>query len=210
MGLPVDGQGAGSEAEEPVEGMTLAETLRTGAFWAFALGGFLFNAAYSGITLFNESILREQGYTGSPSGPLVVIVFTGLAANFLAGWLARRWPVNRILAVGMVLLALSLLLLPQLRSQGVAMLYAAAVGISGGIVTVIFFSCWSKTFGRLHLGRIQGAAQGITVLASAAGPLLLADVFERTGSYTGVFLAIAALAVVLAAFCWVVPLPSRK
>jgi hypothetical protein len=110
----------------------------------------------------------------------------------------------------MLALAATIGALPLATEVWHVYLYGAAMGAAGGIVTVIFFSCWSKTFGRLHLGRIQGAAQGITVLASAAGPLLLADVFERTGSYTGVFLAIAALAVVLAAFCWVVPLPSRK
>jgi hypothetical protein len=25
-------------------------------------------------------------------------------------------------------------------------------------VTVVFFACWSRLYGRLHLGKIQGAA----------------------------------------------------
>ncbi len=39
---------------------------------------------------------------------------------------------------------------------------------------VLFFSVWPRAFGRRDLGRIQGAAQALTVLASAVGPLLLA------------------------------------
>jgi MFS family permease len=208
VGVPIDGEASGEAqvAAEPV-GLTLGAALATPAFWAFSLGGFLFNAAYSGITLFNESILKGTGYTGSASGPLIVIVFTGLAANIGAGWLAGRWSVSRLMGVGMLLLAVSLLVLPWIRSTAEVMAYAAAIGVSGGVVTVIFFSCWSKAFGRLHLGKIQGAAQGVTVLASAAGPLLLAECHARTGSYDAMFLALAPLAALLALFCWFVRLP---
>jgi len=38
---------------------------------------------------------------------------------------------------------------------------------------VAFFAIWGDSFGKRHLGRIQGVAQMCTVLASALGPLLL-------------------------------------
>jgi hypothetical protein len=59
--------------------------------------------------------------------------------------------------------------------------------VAGGFVIVIFFSFWAKTFGRAQLGRIQGTAQMMTVLASAIGPLLLAKCHAWTGSYASVF-----------------------
>lgn len=209
MGLPVDGGGPEGEAvEEPEWGMTLAQALRTPAFWAFSLSGLLFNSAYSGITLFNESILRERGYTGSASNPLIIIVFTGLAANFGAGWLARKSSTSRLMAGAMLLLAASLLMLPLVHTPAQIMAYAAVIGISGGMVTVVFFACWGKAFGRRHLGRIQGAAQAVTVLASAGGPILLAECLARYGTYSPVFYALAPLAALLALFCWVVRLPK--
>ena len=58
------------------------------------------------------------------------------------------------------------------------------LGYSGGMVTVLFFAVWGHAFGQAHLGRIQGAAQMLTVLASAIGPLIFAKGFELTGSYT--------------------------
>jgi MFS family permease len=61
------------------------------------------------------------------------------------------------------------------------------MGLGGGLVTVLFFSVWPRVYGRLHLGRIQGAAQSLTVLASAVGPLLLATCVEWTGSYRLMF-----------------------
>jgi MFS family permease len=206
VGLTVDGADNTPElAEAPVGGSTLAEALATPAFWALALGGFVFNAAYSGITLFNESILAERGFRASPAGPLIVIVFTALAANFLAGWMASWWSVTKLMGVAMCLLAGSLGVLPLVRTAAQIYLYAAAMGVSAGVVTVVFFACWSKLYGRRHLGRIQGAAQALTVLASAAGPACLAACYERTGSYAGVFYGCAVLAAALGVVCIIVP-----
>jgi hypothetical protein len=61
---------------------------------------------------------------------------------------------------------------------------AVLLGLSGGMVTVLFFAVWGHAFGQAHLGRIQGAAQMLTVLASAIGPLIFAKGFELTRSYT--------------------------
>jgi MFS family permease len=90
------------------------------------------------------------------------------------------------------------------------LLYAVAFGIAGGIVTVVFFSVWGQAFGRGQLGRIQGCAQMLTVLASAIGPLLLAQTLERTGSYSAMFNILAALVSALAVGSWLVRLPYRS
>ena len=52
--------------------------------------------------------------------------------------------------------------------------WAVMMGLGGGLVMVLFFSVWPRVYGRRQLGRIQGVAQAMTVLASAVGPLLLA------------------------------------
>jgi MFS family permease len=75
--------------------------------------------------------------------------------------------------------------LPQLWA------FAALIGLSGGMITVIFFAIWRRAYGVAHLGRIQGAAQMLTVLASAIGPLLFAKSVELTGSYMPVLRVLA-------------------
>jgi cyanate permease len=59
------------------------------------------------------------------------------------------------------------------------------------MITVIFFAIWRRVYGATHLGRIQGAAQMLTVMASAIGPLLFAKSVELTGSYMPVLRALA-------------------
>ena len=74
----------------------------------------------------------------------------------------------------MVVLAAGLAALARVSTPAQVMVQAVAMGIAGGFVTVVFFSFWGRAYGQLHLGRIQGAAQAMTVLASAVGPLFLA------------------------------------
>jgi MFS family permease len=178
-------------------GATLTQAISTGAFWVFALGAALYGLVASGIGLFNESILAERGF-----GPdvyyntLVVTAMTALAGNFGGGWLAGRVPPGRLMAVSLFVLAGGLAALPHVTTTAHVMLWAAAMGLGGGVMTVLFFSVWPRVFGRAHLGQIQGAAQALTVLASALGPLLLAWCVEWSGSYAVMF---DVLAVVIAA-----------
>jgi MFS family permease len=73
---------------------------------------------------------------------------------------------------------------------------------------VIFFSFWGRAYGRAHLGRIQGAAQILTVLASAVGPLLLARCVAATGSYASAFYVLAVIVALLGVAAAAVPMPS--
>ncbi len=83
------------------------------------------------------------------------------------------------------------------------------MGVAGGVVTVVFFSVWAQVFGRKHLGRIQGFAQMMTVLASAVGPLLLARTLQQTGSYASIFYVLAAVVALLGVASWRVSLPQH-
>ncbi|MFM8533512.1 MAG: MFS transporter, partial [Acidimicrobiia bacterium] len=74
----------------------------------------------------------------------------------------------------------------------------------------LFFSVWPRIYGRAHLGRIQGAAQAMTVLASAVGPLLLAWCVEWTGSYAAMFNILAASIGTLAFAAMFTPLPAQE
>jgi len=187
---------------------TLWHALATPAFWVFGLASSVYGLTASGIALFNESILAERGFDASTYHlSLVIVALTALAGNFLGGWLASGSSMNRLLALSMGLLAASLTALPHLRTQSHVLAYALVMGLAGGFVTVIFFTFWSRAYGRAHLGKIQGAAQGLTVLASAVGPLLLAECVDRTGSYAAMFYTLAAIVAGLGLAGWFVKLP---
>jgi hypothetical protein len=88
------------------------------------------------------------------------------------------------------------------------MLQAVAMGIGGGFLMVVFFGFWGNAYGPTHLGQIQGAAQAMTVVASAVGPLVLALSVEATGSYSTAFYALAAVVAGLAVATALVAIPE--
>lgn len=194
---------------DDLPGYDLRAALLTPAFWVFAIGAALYGLVASGIGLFNESILVERGF-----GPniyyqtLVVTAITGLTGNFLGGWLAAYVPLNRLLAISLFVLTGGLVALPHVSTHAMVMAWAACMGLGGGLVMVLFFSVWPRVYGRRQLGRIQGAAQALTVLASAVGPLLLATCVEWTGSYRAVFYILAAAIGMFSVAALVVALPE--
>ena len=208
-GLRIDGDGAHAEPRpEPPSGVPLGGALRSGAFWVFAISAAMYGLVASGIALFNESILAERGFDpGVYHRSLVVTALTALAGNFLGGWLADRGSLRRLQVAGMLLLALALAALPRVTIELHVVAYAAVMGVAGGFAMVVFFSFWGRAYGRAHLGRIQGAAQILTVLASAIGPLVLAVCVEWTGSYAAAFYALAVVVAMLGAAAWRVRVP---
>ena len=100
---------------------------------------------------------------------------------------------QRLMAASLGLLALGLAWIPHLHSRAGLVGQACLMGVAGGGVAVLFFTIWRRAFGRRELGRIQGAAQMLTVIGSAAGPVLFAGVVEATGSYTLAFRGLAVL-----------------
>jgi MFS family permease len=196
-------------AESGTDDWTLDATLRSPAFWVFGVASSMYGLVASGIGLFNESILAERGFPPQVyHTALAVTAIAALAGNFAAGAWADRGSLRRILVLALVLLTGALVGLPHVSTMAHVMAQAVAMGVAGGFVMVVFFSFWGKAYGRTHLGRIQGVAQALTVLASAIGPLLLAWCARVTGSYAAAFYALAITLATLALASLVVHIPA--
>ena len=199
------------DAQDPVIGFTLVQALMTPAFYVFAIGSALYNLVIAGVLLFNQSILGELGFDETVfQYAMAVFMGTGLLGNFTAGWAAQRWSLGRLMTIAMLAVGIYLLAFPQLKTSGQALTHAGLLGFSGGVVSVIFFTAWADIFGRLHLGKIQGAAQVFAVLASATGPLFIESVFSSAGTYAPAFYALAPAVLLIAVFAWFVYIPRPE
>ena len=194
------------------EPMTPRAALATPAFWVYTAAATVFNLIFSALTLDNELLMQEHGLDGKQANGLVlgVLMVSGLPANVVAGALARRRPLGKLLGAGVAILAASLLLFPFVTALGLAAVYAVLLGVSGGVVTVIYFAVYGHTYGRTHLGSIQATVQILSVLASASGPVLLAAVRERGNGTGPFFYSFALVSLVLAVAAWVVRPPVRR
>jgi MFS family permease len=210
IGVEVDGGRAQEDATLASDAQTtLSGALRSPAFWVFALASSVYGLVASGIGLLNESILVERGFTPDIYyQALAVTAITGLLGNFAAGALAGRTSLRSILVTALLVLAAGLAALAHVSTTTHVMAQAVAMGVAGGFIMVVFFSFWGRAYGRAHLGRIQAAAQIMTVLASAVGPLFLAMWSEATGSYAVAFYVLAVVVLMLALAAAVVSVPA--
>jgi MFS family permease len=204
---PVDPDPGPADADGT--GLSLAAALRTPAFWIFGGATSLFGLVSSGLGLFNEAVLAERGFNQQTyvtflAGTSVI----ALAGQLACGWLTLRWSMPRLLSLAMLIYGAALAALPLLATLPQLWIFAVLIGLSGGMITVIFFAVWRQAFGAAHLGRIQGAAQMLTVLASAIGPLLFAQCAALTGSYTPVLWTLAPCVLLLSAAALRVRMPG--
>jgi MFS family permease len=204
-------EGLSDFSPRPDGSYTLGQALRSPTFWVFAVATSLYGMIAAGVSLFNQAILEERHFdrgvflTITAIGPLI-----GLASNLATGWLTTWFPMHRLLCGAMLVLAAAMALFPFVTTLPEVYAYAVLMSVAGGMVTVLFFAVWSHAFGPAHLGKIQGAAQLLTVLSSAAGPLLVAGSKQHYGSYLPLFYALAAVSAVLGVIAWFTAVRPRE
>jgi MFS family permease len=200
------------EETDSAPSMTLRETLLTPSFWVYSLCSATFLLTFSAMTLDNQSLLDERGLDGKDLNYklLALLMYTGLPSNLLAGWLARYISLGKILGAGIIIQAASLAFFPFVATVADARIYALILGASSGSVTVAFFAIYGHHYGRKHLGKIQAAAQLMTVLSSAVGPVLLERWRREVGSSDPFFFTFAAITLILGIASWFVRPPNLK
>ncbi len=211
---PSDGvrvTGPGSAPSSNATDWTLHEALHSPGFWGvvgfMALIGVMPNTVY----LFLVSSLRAQGLSGAGAAAALSVmgltqvlarvgVWTPLVARLGVQTAVRAW-------AGMLLLAALFLALANGEVAGY--LAAGFLGLGMGANLVLQLIVWPEYFGRTAVGAITGAANVVSGLAGAAGPLFAAALVDMTGSYTWSYLFMA-LAVLLGLILQVVAGRPRK
>ncbi|HVC92120.1 MAG TPA: MFS transporter, partial [Pirellulales bacterium] len=122
----------------PVEmGYTLAQAIRTPAFWVFGLAISVVAVNTSGQSLFSESILTQQGFRVDAYYDLMILSGSiGLLAQLPVGWLLRFFPLGRMQAVGLFLMGACLFWLPSIHAQWQLTTYAVVMGLAGTTMTL--------------------------------------------------------------------------
>jgi len=141
---------------------------------------------------------------------IVLPIPFALASNLIIGYLARYVKITYLLAFSLFFTGLVKLLFPFIQTAPQVYAYTIALAISGGGLTVLFFIVWADVFGRRDVGRIQGAAQMMSVFASALGPLFFAYSREWTNSYTPAFYISGGLTILFAITAFFVKIPTNK
>lgn len=180
----------------------LGEVIREPRFWklacAFATNSFIFSA----FAVHLIPLLQKIGH------PITtVVLFAALIGPMqVAGRVGEMVFAKRAspelmgkLTFAMLPAALAMLLFLG-EAQWVVAAFCGFYGISNGILTIVRGTIPQKLFGRENYGAIAGALAGPTLMAQAAGPLVVATLVEADISATNVLVALLAISLLSAYF----------
>jgi MFS family permease len=211
-GTPASGLGPAAPAHSPDDRLwTVAEAIRTAAFWAIAIGFSLVMMAQAGFLVHQVLFLQPTfGLLGAASiVTLTTIMGTvGRIAFALCGnrGSSRQWSagVFALQAGGLTLLAVG-------GAAWILIVGSAAFGLTMGIIVSLQPVISAECFGRRSFGRIYGPLYLGVKVGSALGPLLIGLIASATGSYRASWLLVAVgplLAMLL--MPWATPPPERQ
>jgi MFS family permease len=200
----------GAERPRQAELVPIAPVLKTPAFYLLLVGSMCSIGAVGG-TMQNLKLylsLDRQYEQGLIAGVLSLVLVGSLIGRILMGYLADRWPRQRVMLLIYSIVAASIPLL--FLSSGTLGLYlfAVAFGIGLGGDYMIIPLMAADLFGVKSLGRLLGIVLTGDNIAESVMPMVVAGIRDRTGSYAPGFTLLVALAVIGAIA--VTLLPRRK
>ena len=189
IGLHQDGeatpvQARSTAAAQVVRNYTLSEAVRTPVLWILVAAVAAASLSPNGLPVSLVPMYIEKGHSTQVAalGFSIYGLFSMLA-RFFWGFLAERYHI-RVVIIGIGLftgLALPLLIF---MDGDFALLYSALAGFGIGGFIGTQQLVWPAYFGRSHLGAIVGVGRPFATVVNAAGPLLMAQSFDRTSSYS--------------------------
>ena len=205
-GVPPDPALAHQVPEE--HGHTLKQATRTPAFWALIGAGLVPSLVLTGLSFNQVAILTDRGLPATlAAATFTVESLVGLPITLLAGSLADRFPLRFTLAAGQVFLALAMVVLLMSDSAGLALVYAALRGVSGGFWSVAADVAWPSYFGKRHLGSIRGFGYSMGIAGAALGPIPFGLAYDLLGGYNPAILGLLILPVIAGLALMVVRTP---
>jgi len=194
---PARAAAALAAASEDEGSATLAEALRSPAFWILFYSVFCYAVAQLGLLDHLVLYLVDLGYErGEAADALGFTVGAGILAKLSAGVIALRFRTRRILIANTALLALGVALLPYAADPRVLAGAGFAFGIATSARDVLIPLAAAEFFGARYFAAIYGAMMLAYFPGGGLGPIALARSHDVLGSYEMGFRVCLALLVV--------------
>ncbi len=175
------------------------QALKTATFWRIATTYMIHSLLVGTVITHVMPYLSSIGMTRSRASLVAMAIpMMSVAGRLGFGWLGDKFDRRRIVAAAFVMVTAGLLCFGYASAVGfwmlIPFLFLFSVGYGGS--TGVRPSIVSEYFGRSNFGTTFGFIVGINAVGMIAGPPLAGWVYDTWGSYHGVWLAYAGVAVV--------------
>lgn len=206
LGLRPDGDTAPMEiestervnvADEPR--WTVAEAYRTRTMWLLVLATVLGIGANGAMIFYHVTYLVEVGL--SPVMAVTcssTLALCGAVANLGWGFLAERYTERSLAIVSQCGAAVLVLAMLQVSGLWGALGLAVGLGVMIRGESSLISLMVATYFGRYAYGRIIGLLTTFQLIGLGSGPLLAALLYDATGSFSALYVALSVIYVVTA------------
>ena len=212
LGLPLtllfvrENPEARSPAESTAAGFTVAQAVRSGAFWILLSSLFLGSISVNGALTHLSPLLTDRGVPASQAALVASSLgFAGFAGRLLTGFLLDRIFGPRVGLCMLGACAFGVLLLSVAASAGWAIVAAVLIGLGLGAEADLTPYLLTRYFGLRSFSTLYGFTWTAYAMAGAIGPLLMGKAFDATGSYTALLLLLAGATFLSAALYLLLP-----
>ena len=165
---------------------TLAEAVRTRAFWMLNFGHAT-ALLVVGSTMAHLSIYltEEQGFTLALAGWLgTALLLTQLVGQLAGGWLGDRYSKRHLVMGAMVGHVIGMILFTFAVAPWMVWAFIPFHGLAWGVRGPLMQAIRADYFGPTSFGRIMGWSAMIMMLGTMSGPIIVGWLRDSTGTYT--------------------------
>lgn len=193
------GAAPGQRAAFAAGGLELGEVLRDRSFWLLAVSFALLGFLSSGVLIHQVNILIDHGISeGSAIALQALLGLASICGRLLAGWLLDRMHLSRLMFGILIAGAAAALLFASPMTGPLLALSAVTFGLLLGAEFDVLAYAICRYFGMRTFGRVYGLSFAVFQVGAAGGALMMGQVRDATGSYSGGLIGIAVLCVVCA------------
>jgi MFS family permease len=186
-------------------GLTLGQTVKTGAFWVMGLSFLLFMSIGTGVQNHVVPYLTDLGHSSTMAANVLALIMAVLIVGKMAlGAIADRWGLKVSVLYAATLFILAILVLMGAKDLPMEIIFALFFGLAAAVNTVLSPLITAKLFGQKDFGVKYGVVNIFITLGAGIGMPLSAAIYDAKHSYMPawylyiVFAVLAAIGVLFA------------
>ena len=174
--------------EREIASWTLLQSLKSRAFWVFALVQALGICGLVPVLFHEIAYIQDKGFQTEYATIVAwTLALSALASKLPFGFLSEKMDVRKVLALCLIPAGLSTFLIIPAESLLALILWGAVHGFFMGGFPTIMGVALPTYFGRQHMGSIRGVISPIIIVVSSFSPLLGGILWNDDSSYKSAF-----------------------
>lgn len=192
------------------EDWTAREVFRSPAMWLLMAAGIGMSSGFTTYLAHGVAHLTDLGHSRDAAAlSLGVVSGSGLLGNLLSGYLGDKIEPRFVWAGALALFGLGIFLATDATGPADLFPYALLMGMGFGGGVVCMMTLLANYYGSKAYATVIGSMLAIQTSMGSAAAWLAGMLFDRVGSYSLAFFAIAALCAASACAVGLIPPPSK-